>query len=127
VGIAAHVSLAFWRALWEVEWIARLAKRADTPRGWRAPVMLPVWLAHDQLAIILTGVVPAVGFQGVQVLAWAWLGLFAVWLPLCGVTRARALRYGWFELLACVLLYARFSPLMAFALYFGAYHAPVRI
>ena len=89
--------------------------------------MLPAWLAHDQLAIILTGVVPAVGVQGWRVLAWAWLGLFAVWLPLCRVTRARALRYGWFELLACVHLYALFSPLMAFALYFGFYHAPVHI
>ncbi len=92
-----------------------------------ASVMLPVLMATEQLAIVLTRVLPALGYQGWQALAWVWLGLLIVWLVLCGVRRARALRYAWFELLGCVLLYALFSPLMAFALYFGIYHAPVHI
>lgn len=92
-----------------------------------APVMLPALLASDRLAAILTGVVPEVGLQGWYVLALTWLGLLLVWLPFCGLPRIRALRYAWVELLASVLLYVLFSPLMAFALYFGVYHAPVHI
>lgn len=92
-----------------------------------ASVMLPVLLAPEQLANIVIRVLPALGYQGWQVLAWSWLGFFVIWLVLGGVRRARELRYAWFELLGCVLLYALFSPLMAFALYFGVYHAPVHI
>lgn len=92
-----------------------------------APVMLPVWLTSDQLAGILTGVMPAVGSQGWHMLALAWVGLLLVWLPVCGLPRIRALRHAWIELLAAVLLYVLFSPLMAFALYFGVYHAPVHV
>lgn len=50
-----------------------------------------------------------------------------VMLPVCGFTRIHALRYAWVELLASVFLYVLFSPLMAFALYLGVYHAPVHI
>lgn len=92
-----------------------------------APVMLPVWFAPGQLEAALAGVVPEIGMRGWYVMAWFWLGIFAIWLLLCGITRMQTLRYAWFELLACVALSALFSPLMAFALYFGAYHAPVHI
>lgn len=92
-----------------------------------ASVMLPMLLAPEKLATILTQVVPVVGFKGWQILAWVWLALTAVWLLRFGVTQAGALRYAWLELLGCVLLFGLFSPLMAFALYFGAYHAPVHI
>lgn len=92
-----------------------------------APVMLPVWLAPDALATILADVVPAAGLRGWHDLAVIWLGLLAAWLLVCGVAQRKALRYAWLELLGCVLLYALFSPLMAFAIYFGVYHAPVHI
>jgi beta-carotene 15,15'-dioxygenase len=92
-----------------------------------APVMLPVWLVPDALASILTDVVPAAGMRGWHALAVIWLALVVVWLTVCGLTRRKALRYAWLELLGCVLLYALFSPLMAFAIYFGVYHAPVHV
>lgn len=96
-----------------------------------APVMLPVWLAVDQLAVVLTNVVPAVALQGWQAIAWGWLGLVVLWLVLRlsvgGMQHLRDLRYAWLELAGCVLLYALLSPLMAFAVYFGVYHAPVHI
>lgn len=92
-----------------------------------APVMLPVWLAPDWLASILMLVVPSAGLRGWQALAMVWLVLLVVWLLLCGIRQRQTLRYAWLELLACVLLNTIFSPLMAFALYFGVYHAPVHV
>jgi beta-carotene 15,15'-dioxygenase len=92
-----------------------------------APVMLPVWLASDALASILTGVVPAAGLRGWHALAVFWLVLLVVWLLVCGIRQWQTLRYAWLELLGCVFLYALFSPLMAFAIYFGVYHAPVHV
>jgi Brp/Blh family beta-carotene 15,15'-monooxygenase len=135
--LSLHISLALWALLLMSAW------HFGEPYGrWNglntfttgltrimvggAPVMLPVWLAPEQLAIILTGVVPAEGQQGWHALAMVWLALSVVWLPI-GMARMRLLRYAWFELLGCVLLYSLFSPLMAFALYFGAYHAPAHI
>lgn len=92
-----------------------------------APVMLPVWLAPEQFAASLTDVVPYLGFRGWHALAWLWLAALTCWLLSCGMTRMKSLRHAWFELLGCVVLFALFSPLMAFALYFGFYHAPVHI
>ena len=56
-----------------------------------------------------------------------WLGLLAAWWLVGGMRKSHKLRYAWFELISCLGLYALFSPLMAFALYFGVYHAPVHI
>ena len=49
------------------------------------------------------------------------------WVLLCGLKQPVATKFAWFEILATALLYLVFSPLMAFALYFGVYHAPVHI
>lgn len=92
-----------------------------------APVMLPVWLAPAHFAAALGAVVPEPGMRGWHALAWVWLVILVLWMLLCGVKRMQTLRYAWFELLGCAALFAVFSPLMAFALYFGAYHAPVHI
>lgn len=92
-----------------------------------APVMLPVWLAPEQFATALIDVVPSLGFRGWQALAWLWLVALTAWLLWFGVSRMPSLRHAWYELLGCVALNGLFSPLMAFALYFGFYHAPVHI
>ena len=92
-----------------------------------APVMLPVWLAPAQFTAAVADVVPELGLNGWHALAWVWLALFVGWVLLCGIARATSLRSAWLELFGCGALFAMFSPLMAFALYFGAYHAPVHI
>ena len=136
--LGAAISLALWVLLLMSAWhFGEPYGRWDGRSRWKsgmtravvggAPVMLPVWLAPDQLAMILTDVVPAAGLRGWQVMAWLWLGLFAAWLLASGMRYPRKLRYAWFELIGCLGLYALFSPLMAFALYFGVYHAPVHI
>ena len=136
--LGAAISLALWVLLLMSAWhFGEPYGRWDGRSHWKsgltravvggAPVMLPVWLAPDQLAMILTDVVPAAGLRGWQVMAWLWLGLLAAWLLAGGMRKSRKLRYAWFELIGCLGLYALFSPLMAFALYFGVYHAPVHI
>jgi Brp/Blh family beta-carotene 15,15'-monooxygenase len=136
--LSAAVGLALWALLLMSAWhFGEPYGRWDGLPDWQggltravvggAPVMLPVWLAPAKLAAILKSVVPEAGLQGWHVMAWGWLGLLVVWLLLCGVQRMRDLKYAWFELLGCVLLYMLFSPLMAFALYFGVYHAPVHV
>ena len=93
-----------------------------------APVMLPIWLAPEQLPAVLQTVLPSVALDG-------WRGGAAVWLAVFGVEILRlrkpcsvnGLQYAAFEVLGCAALYAVFSPLMAFAVYFGVYHAPLHI
>ena len=92
-----------------------------------APIMLPVWLVPAELAQTLAPVVDALAIQVWRVLAAVWLVLVVIWVPVCGLRRPHAAKYAWAELLGCVVAYLVFSPLMAFAIYFGAYHAPVHI
>lgn len=136
--LSGAVSLALWALLLMSAWhFGEPYGRWDGLAAWQsgltravvggAPVMLPVWLAPDQLAVILQNVVPAAGLQGWQALAWVWLGLAGMWVLDCGAWRARTLRYAWLELLGCIVAYALLSPLMAFAVYFGIYHAPVHV
>lgn len=144
--LSTSVSVALWVLLLMSAWhFGEPYGRWDELPTWQsgltravvggASVMLPVWLAPDQLAAVLTNVVPAVALRGWQAMAWGWLGLVVVWLGLrlvlClsagAVQHIRDLRYAWLEFAGCVLLYALLSPLMAFALYFGVYHAPVHI
>ena len=141
--LGSTTSLALWALLLMSAWhFGEPYGRWDRLPAWQtgltravvggAPVMLPVWLAGEQLTTVLVGVVPAGGLRGWDALAWGWLvllviWLLAFWLQAGGLARIRVLRYAWFELLGGVFLYALFSPLMAFALYFGLYHAPVHI
>ena len=92
-----------------------------------APIMLPVWLAPEGLASTLAPVVDTVAIEVWHAMASIWLALWVVWLVVCGVPRMKASRFAWAELAGCALAYAALSPLMAFALYFGLYHAPVHI
>lgn len=92
-----------------------------------APVMLPMLVSETTLAALLAPVVPAGTVVVWHGLALAWLCLLLVWAATCGLPRVTAARHAWAELLAAGLLNAAFSPLMAFALYFGAYHSPVHM
>ncbi len=92
-----------------------------------APIMLPVWLAPGELAALAAAVFEPVALQGWRLMAVAWLVLLAVWLLACGLPKPHAARLAWLELLGCAAAYLVFSPVMAFALYFGVYHAPVHI
>ncbi len=136
--LGAAISLALWVLLLMSAWhFGEPYGRWDGLVPWKsgltravvggASVMLPVLLAPDQLAMLLRDVVPAAGMRGWHVMAWLWLGLLAAWLLAGGMRYPRTLRYAWFELIGCLALYMLFSPLMAFALYFGVYHAPVHI
>ena len=136
--LSGAVSLALWALLLMSAWhFGEPYGRWNGLVAWQngltrvvvggAPVMLPVWLAPAQLALILQNVVPAAGLQGWHALAWVWLGLAGVWVLVCGAGRLQTLRYGWLELLGCVVAYTLLSPLMAFAVYFGIYHAPVHV
>lgn len=92
-----------------------------------APVMLPMWLSPDAMAALLQS-----GWQGNEAQVWrwlaaVWLSLLLVWAALCGIPRYRAARHAWYELAGAMVLNLVFSPLMAFALYFGFYHSPVHI
>lgn len=92
-----------------------------------APVMLPMWLSPEAMAVLLQS-----GWQGNETQVWrwlavVWLGLLIVWAVLCGIPRYRAARHAWYELAGALALNLVFSPLMAFALYFGFYHSPVHI
>jgi beta-carotene 15,15'-dioxygenase len=92
-----------------------------------APVMLPMWLSPEAMAVLLQS-----GWQGNETQVWrwlaaVWLALLIVWAALCGMPRYRAARYAWYELAGAMALNLVFSPLMAFALYFGFYHSPVHI
>ena len=92
-----------------------------------APVMLPMCLSPGAMDDLLSASWQGNEVQVWQWLAYAWLALFAGWFVLCGIPRYRAARHAWYELAGAVALNLTFSPLMAFALYFGFYHSPVHI
>ena len=92
-----------------------------------APIMLPVWLAPNDLAVLLAPLVEPSALQVWRVAAAVWLMLLVIWVAACGVNRPAAAQHAWFELIGCAAAYLVFSPVMAFALYFGVYHAPVHI
>jgi Brp/Blh family beta-carotene 15,15'-monooxygenase len=91
------------------------------------PIMVPVWLVPGEFAQTLAPLVDALAVQVWRVMATVWLALLLVWVLACGLKRPHAARYAWAELFGCAVAYAVFSPLMAFAIYFGLYHAPVHI
>jgi beta-carotene 15,15'-dioxygenase len=89
-----------------------------------APVMLPLWLSPQAMAGLM------LPYQAALVWQWfaaGWLVLVVTWLTFYGLKRWRLVGHAWAELLAIFLLNALLSPMMAFALYFGAYHAPVHM
>lgn len=92
-----------------------------------APVMLPMWLSPEAMADLLGAAWQGNEAQVWQWLAGLWLALFTGWVMWCGISAVRAARYAWYELAGAAALNLIFSPLMAFALYFGLYHSPVHI
>ena len=92
-----------------------------------APVMLPMWLSPGAMADLLRAAWQGNETQVWQWLASIWLALFVGWVMLCGIPRYHAARHAWYELVGAMALNLIFSPLMAFALYFGFYHSPVHI
>jgi Brp/Blh family beta-carotene 15,15'-monooxygenase len=92
-----------------------------------APIMLPILLSPSSLKLLLQ---PALFDPAIDVwasMAICWLTLLLFWLLFCGVKSYRAAHYAWYELIGVLLLNLIFSPVMAFALYFGVYHAPAHI
>ncbi len=92
-----------------------------------APVLVLPWTQTDIATSTLLPWLPAEALQAWRGLGVVWLSLFAAWAWVGGLPRWRAYWQAWAELLAVLLLNLSLSPLLAFALYFGAYHAPLHI
>jgi beta-carotene 15,15'-dioxygenase len=92
-----------------------------------APVALPVLLSHDAMSSLWAITWSADAGRFWLHLAQVWVLLFLAWMVLAGLPRYRLMCHAWSELAGVILLNAVFSPMMAFALYFGAYHAPLHI
>jgi Brp/Blh family beta-carotene 15,15'-monooxygenase len=92
-----------------------------------APVALLQWQVWDASTLSSLHWLAGAATQALQAIAATWLGLTVVWAARCGLPRWRAHRHALAELAAVVLLNMTLSPLMAFAVYFGVYHAPVHV
>ena len=95
-----------------------------------APVMLPALTSASQLNS------PSVNWIQLNdswvwpawaALAWIWLALLIVWAIVYARKNWRASRSTLAEVAVLAVLNLLLTPLMAFALYFGLYHAPVHI
>ncbi len=95
-----------------------------------APVMLPALLSVRQLESPSTRWIylndPWV-WPAWQALAWGWLALLVIWAVLYARPHWPAARWTLAEVAVLALLNLLLTPLMAFAIYFGLYHAPVHI
>ena len=92
-----------------------------------APVLLFPWEVSDATAQLLLPWLSVDALQAWRGLGVLWLVLFAMWAGWHGGPAWRANRYAWLELAGVGLLNLSLSPPMAFAIYFGAYHAPAHI
>ena len=92
-----------------------------------APVLLFPWTVPEAASSHLLPWLPVGALQTWRGIGLLWLALFLVWSAFFGLPKLRAHRHAWMELAGIGLLNLSLSPLMAFALYFGAYHAPVHI
>ena len=92
-----------------------------------APVLLFPWTVPEGTSSPLLPWLSVGALQAWRGVGLLWLALFFIWFALFGLPQPRAHRYAWAELVGVGLLNLSLSPPMAFALYFGAYHAPVHI
>jgi beta-carotene 15,15'-dioxygenase len=95
-----------------------------------APVLIPVLTSARQLETSADGWINLLDQEFWPVwrgLAWAWLALLAIWLLWFARTGRPAARRGLGEIAGIAALNCVLTPLMAFALYFGLYHAPAHI
>lgn len=114
-----------WAGPWQAQTPA-LAALTRVVLG-AAPVLVLPWTQAD---IATSALLPWLSADALHVwhgLGLVWLSLFAAWAWADGLARWRAYWQAWAELLAVLLLNLSLSPLLAFALYFGAYHAPLHI
>ena len=117
-----HFGEVYDRTLPALRWAA-LATRLI---AGGAPVMLPALTSATQLG----GLSPAWAtphqpwlMQVWTVMAWVWLALLAGYALQCMVARLRPPRWLLGELVLVVTLNLLLTPAMAFAIYFGLYHA----
>ena len=92
-----------------------------------APIMLPVLIFPANLGLLLQ---PALSAQTLAMWTWlanGWLVLLLLWVLFYGLRSLYVTRYAWVDLIGVLILNIFFSPVMAFAVYFGLYHAPVHI
>ena len=92
-----------------------------------APVLLFPWTGSEGSSSDLMPWLSVGALQTWRGLGLLWVALFFFWAAFFGLPKLRAHRHAWVELVGIGLLNLSLSPLMAFALYFGAYHAPVHI
>ena len=92
-----------------------------------APVLLFPWTVPERSSSHLLPWMSVSALQTWRGLGLLWLALFLFWAAFFGLPKLRAHRHAWVELIGIGLLNLSLSPLMAFALYFGAYHAPFHI
>ena len=114
-----------WAGPWQAQTPA-LAALTRVVLG-AAPVLVLPWTQADIATAALLPWLSADALHVWRGLGLVWLGLFAAWAWADGLARWRAYWQAWAELLAVLLLNLSLSPLLAFALYFGAYHAPLHI
>jgi Brp/Blh family beta-carotene 15,15'-monooxygenase len=92
-----------------------------------APIMLPLLIFSINLELLLQSVLSAQTLALWFCVANFWLILLLFWALFYGLRSFYATRYPWTELFGVLILNILFSPVMAFAVYFGMYHAPVHI
>jgi beta-carotene 15,15'-dioxygenase len=92
-----------------------------------APVMMPFLFSAHAMNALLAEVWSGELARFWLLLAQVWLVLLLLWMAVCGLRLRKPMRHAWFELAGVAALNLILSPMMAFALYFGAYHAPVHI
>jgi len=92
-----------------------------------APVLVFPWTVPEGVSSHLLPWLPVGALQAWRGLGLLWLALFLVWSVFFGLPKPRNHRHAWMELAGVALLNLSLSAPMAFALYFGAYHAPVHI
>ena len=92
-----------------------------------APVLLFPWTVPEGTTSHILPWLSVGSLQAWRGLGLLWLALLLVWAVFFGLPEPRAHRHAWAELAGIGLLNLSLSPPMAFALYFGAYHAPAHI
>ena len=91
-----------------------------------APVMVPALISANQLSSLSpawTSPHQPWLMQAWTVMAWVWLALLAGYTLWCVVAHVRVPRWLLGELVLVVTLNLLLTPAMAFAIYFGLYHA----
>lgn len=117
-----HFGEIYGRALPASRWAGFLTRLL----AGGAPVMVPALTSANQLtALSHAGASPHAPWlaQAWTAMAWAWLALLAGYAVWCAVAHLRLPRWLLRELALVTALNLLLTPAMAFAVYFGLYHA----